>query len=163
MIIDLNNAGITNFPKNAVMEIIKIHQLNFKNHLHKLFFYNPSWTFWAIWKVISKLYNQKYIGRVRTVKKGREKDFMEIMDAKWWEKKYGGEQEDVPEGGFWPPPKVYPNPMTNEDLVEKKLMAFNIIGNEADVEIFPNCKVIEGFKNDPEGWKNEKAHTDSLY
>lgn len=142
LIIDIDNMGIMSIPRAAISECIKIHQLQFKNHLHKIFLYNPSWTFNVIFKVIVKLFNQKFIGRLRMINKGKERKFMEFMDPESWEKRYGGNCEDIQENCYWPPAKLYTNPVTRKEIVENKLMAFEIIGDTGDTELFVGTRPL---------------------
>lgn len=96
--------SIWKLPKKFIGAMTGIHQLHFKNSMYKLIIYNPSTTFYMIWKIVSVVYNKKYLERVRIIKKTQNDKLWEILDPDNWEKKFGGNCEDLkPEIGYWPP------------------------------------------------------------
>jgi len=108
--------------------------------MHKIWMYNPSTTFYVLYKVVSMLFNAKYLARVRLIKKKNEKDFWEHMVPEEWEQKYGGEAPNITE--FWPPKQYSTNALTRQDILDQNLMVFNVIGDQGDKMLFPKWEPL---------------------
>jgi hypothetical protein len=135
IIIDICNKSVFSLSKDLVQGIMGIHQLHWKNNMFKLIIYNPSFTFYALWKIVSTFYNKKYLERVRIVKKGNEKDLWEIMDPKLTPQRLKGEAPDLA-APFWPPKQVELDCVTVEDIKKNGWMTFDFIGHHADTAFF---------------------------
>lgn len=139
--------------------------------MFKLIIYNPSFTLNACIKLVTAFFNQKFMIRFKVVKKGNEKDFMQWLDPSQWEKRYGGDLPDLEEGQFWPPTNFGKDTvLTREEIEEKGMMTFDVMGNLRDVEVFgPEYKplkreVKEVGKDDWPLWFTEDgAHNDQVY
>ena len=102
--------------------------------MYKLIVYNPSFTFYALWKIVSLVYNKKYLERVRIVKKGNEKDLWEILDQAQTPERMKGTAPDPTQ--FWPPVSLEKNPITLDQIKEKGIMTFDFIGHHGDTHFF---------------------------
>lgn len=140
-----------------------IHQLHWKNSMFKLIIYNPSFTFWALWKVVSTFYNKKYLERVRIIKKGSEKDLWEILDPAQTPARLQGTAPDPVE--FWPPTNLDKDILTVEDIKAKGLMTFDFLGHQADKKFFLK---YEPWEEPPKadakpGWEANTGKLDKAY
>merc|ERR1712224_901457 len=122
-------------PVGLVTSIIHVHDINMRCHLARLIVYNPSMTFWAIYKVISVLWPKKFEEKFRMVKKGRENEFEEFFNLAQFEKNYGGTSVDLKKGEYWPPKNFDENPLTVEEIKERNLMSFCMIGDKEDAVV----------------------------
>lgn len=102
--------------------------------MHKIWMYNPSTTFYVLFKVISMLFNAKYLARVRIIKKKNYSEFWEHMLPDQWQMKYGGNLPDVTQ--FWPPAQLDTDIVTREDIKKDELMTFSVLGDQGDKELF---------------------------
>jgi len=143
IIIDINNMSVFSLSKDLISGIIGIHQLHWKNSMFKLIIYDPSFTFWALWKIFSLVYNKKYLERVRIIKKGKETELWEILDPELTPVRLKGTAPDLKEGEYWPPKQLSKNPVTVEDIKAQGLMTFDFLGHHADTAFFLKHKPWE--------------------
>jgi len=137
IILDIGNMSVFSLSKDLVQSIMGIHQLHFKNSMFKLIIYNPSFTFYALWKIVSAFYNKKYLERVRIIKKGNEKELWEIMDPALTPQRLKGTAPDPNEKeSYWPPKNLITDAITLEDIKKNGWMTFDFIGHHADTAFF---------------------------
>ena len=137
----------------------------------RMFIYNPSFTLNACINLITSFLNQKFMIRFKVIKKGNEKDFMQVIDPSQWEKRYGGELPDLEEGQFWPPTNYGKDTvLTREEIEEKGIMTFDVMGNLRDFEVFgPEYKPLKKDVKEvgPDDWPvwfmEDGAHNDQVY
>jgi len=102
--------------------------------MFKIIIYNPSMTFYVLWKVVKLVYNQKYLERVRIIKKGNEAELWEILDPEQTTTRCGGKAQ---EPTIWfPPTNLEKDVLTIEDIKSQGIMTFDFIGHQADTKFF---------------------------
>ena len=162
--IDIQNKSVFSLSKDMISSIIGLHQLHWKNSMFKVIIYNPSFTFYALWKVVSLLYNKKYLERVRIIKKGNEKDLWEILDPVQTTERLKGTAPEPTT--FWPPVSLEKDPVTIDQIKEQGLMTFDFQGHHADTHFFKKYTPWEEKKEiDPltGGWFDNTGKLDKTY
>lgn len=127
-----------NVPLVAIKKIVESMNTNFKNHLNKIFVYNPSVCFNAVFGLLTKMYSTAKLNKISVIKKGNEGDLLDHINPNLWQMKYGGNLEDIGQGDFWPPKQIDKKPLCKEEILEKDLEVFDIIGDSGDRILF--CK-----------------------
>lgn len=166
ILLDLGNGSIWSLNTNLISAIGGIHQLHFKNSMFKLIMYNPSWTFYALWKVVSAVYNKKYLERVRIIKGGNESEFWEIFDPRLTPKRLTGTGPDPDETkSYWPPMQLERDTITLDDIKKRQLMTFDFLGHHADTTFFKKYQPWEEVRTVEEmQWdKIGKGKLDKVY
>jgi hypothetical protein len=115
MIVEVNGAGLFNFPVSSLKKFIHVAQLYFSYCLEKLYVTNPSFMLNASWNMLKGLIEPDTVDKIEFLKK---KDFYKLhanIDPSQLEKKYGGTHEDLT--SFWPPTRFTSDPpyKTKED------------------------------------------------
>ena len=129
--------------------------------MYKVFVYDPSSSFFLLWKLVSAGYDQKYLERVRVVLKGEEDVFWEAMDRGALEKRFGGTAQDLGGGtGYWPPVSLEEEVLELGEIKVRGIMTFDFLGHQSDTRFFKKYEPWEGVGEDREGWCKEEGKLD---
>ena len=90
IIIDLENAGITNFPLKAMKSMTEVSSLAFCGRLNKMLIFDPSFFFFGLWKLIKVFLHADTLAKIIFVKKSKHQDIFKYFDKEQIIQKYGG-------------------------------------------------------------------------
>lgn len=113
MIIDAEKKGVVNFPWKALKSLIEATNVNFASRMHKLYILNPSFLFYATWKIIKNFIDPETVKKLSFLKKKDFGHLQECIPKNQLLKAYGGDL-DLPK-------TAYPIPKTLDDSAMPRL------------------------------------------
>lgn len=137
---DLDGRNPMAVSLTIIKQVIMEMGINFNQRGGQNFIYNASWGFNYTWKIMKGFVNKHTISVTKFIKKGEEKELLELVDPENWEKKFGGHMENVKEGEFWPPKNFVSdkqNIISKQDIIEKNLHSYWILDENLDGLIWP--------------------------
>ena len=102
IIVDLNNVGLTQIPKNLLQSVITSMQRNYRGRLFRMFAVNVHWLVRGLWQIAKNLVDEFTLTKMNMLGYEFKDNILQVIDAGNLEAKYGGSLPNK-EIEFFPP------------------------------------------------------------
>ncbi|CDW82821.1 UNKNOWN [Stylonychia lemnae] len=102
VIVDLNNVGLTQIPKNLLQSMISSMQSNYRGRMYRLFAINLHWLLRGLWSIAKNGVDQFTLTKMQLFGGDFKNSVVQVINENSLEEKYGGKLPDKT-SNFFPP------------------------------------------------------------